>query len=320
MRRLRRVGRSAGRTHALEIRCDLRAPDFAAPRRVRRESHHAADAAARRRLERVRQVQRLVDDLRRMHVGDPQSRRGETGPGRIEFDIGRGPVAHETAFAILAIDGHDTACRPDAVRKLGRRNDRLVVALRETRRTVGKARSEHVERHHRAFFRVAPLVPRADLYHDVTWLHGARAVVQDQLALARKQYPVVDRLRLVESRRRDTVAAAIPHAIGARPHLRRVRRDRIGVFSGIVTRGTRAALHDAQVPAVRRTRKRIGQIAVVILPRKRRGRVVPDPQIGVAAARPHGCFMGIGRRTIPRHLRAAALVVPGHYTPDRLQT
>ena len=72
----------------MKITLHLNRADFAFPHIVGRHVQHSQHRTARRRLDRVRQMQRLENDFRRRAVDDPHARSRKTGARRIDAHVG----------------------------------------------------------------------------------------------------------------------------------------------------------------------------------------------------------------------------------------
>jgi hypothetical protein len=118
MRRLCRIRARARRAHRLEISPDLALAGFAPPLGIRRKGEHVEYRAARRRHEHVRQMQRLVHELRREVLHHPHAVQREAGACRIEAHVGRGRVGDEARLASFPVDRHHAPLRLHAGREL----------------------------------------------------------------------------------------------------------------------------------------------------------------------------------------------------------
>src|SRR5262245_41451297 len=188
------------------------------------------------------------------------------------------------------------------------------VALTEA--SLVELRAHHDEGHLAAVIGVAPGVPASDLHHHVAGLERALPVVGDQHALARKQNPVVEGLRLVRARGKEVLPAALPGA--AFGPLRGMRRLDEGVLRRIVVPGLGGRLHHAQMSARARRLEMERQVAVVARARDHGGATVEHPQVGHVGALLERARLDVGRRAVEQHAGASLRVVAGHHPPDRL--
>src|SRR5580692_9185869 len=119
--RMRRGGRRGGcgrRARGMKKCRDLRRPDLAAKRPIRRQRDDPAHRASRRRFKRARISQRRVAkraDLRRRRAGDPDARRREARPRRIGLHVGRRAVRNRDRLAVFIVDRDDAPHRLDGI-------------------------------------------------------------------------------------------------------------------------------------------------------------------------------------------------------------
>ena len=130
-----------------------------------------------------------------MSIRHPQAMHRKAGARGIKAHVGRGGVTHELAASFGAIDADNAPRGFYSCGQCGCR-ERLVVALRQPFTIRPEICPDHVESHLCAFGKT-PLMPRADLTHNVADFHWQAAIVEHQVAAIVDDDAVVQRLRLV---------------------------------------------------------------------------------------------------------------------------
>ena len=174
MRRLRRIGRRAGRAHRLEIGGDFGRAHLAFPRGVRRKGDDVQHRTLGRRLETC-----AADAASRKRVSPARCRpptcAAAQSPGARDRCARRAKGRRPPGWTCPLLDRWRrcaaAASRPAAVSDAPARAS-AVVALRGARGPVDEFRVEHVEGHQAAHLRAVPQVPRADVDDDVAGLRA----------------------------------------------------------------------------------------------------------------------------------------------------